>query len=124
MAKIVASNLRKSTALAIGTPSSGDVDFFGPARLIPGEDPEAYKALQTRVAAAVAPTDVLEEIWVRDVVDLVWETLRLRRLKTCFLSSAAHEGLAIILRPFEESNFMLSIGGSLSGKWARGEPEP
>jgi hypothetical protein len=73
MAKIVASNLRKSTALAIGTPSSGDVDFFGPAPLIPGEDPEAYKALQTRVAAAVAPKDVLEEIWVRDVVDLVWE---------------------------------------------------
>jgi hypothetical protein len=123
MAKIAASNLRKSTALAIGTPSSGDVDFFGPAPLIPGEDPEAYKALQTRVAAAVAPKDVLEEIWVRDVVDLVWETLRLRRLKAAFLSSAAHEGLAIILRPLAKSDFMRRIGGSLSERWAQGEPE-
>jgi hypothetical protein len=122
MAKIVASNLRKSTALAIGTPSSGDVDFFGPAPLIPGEDPEAYKALQTRVAAAVAPKDVLEEIWVRDVVDLVWETLRLRRLKAAFLSSAAHEGLAIILRPLK-TDVTPRIGGSLSERWARGEPE-
>jgi len=122
MAKIVASNLRKSTALAIGTPSSGDVDFFGPAPLIPGEDPEAYKALQTRVAAAVAPKDVLEEIWVRDVVDLVWETLRLRRLKAAFLSSAAYEGLAIVLRPLK-TDFTRCIGGSLSERWARGEPE-
>ena len=73
MAKIAASNLRKTTALAIGTPSSGDVDFFGPAPLISGEDPEAYTAFQTRVAAAVMLEDVLEEIWVRDVVDLVWE---------------------------------------------------
>jgi hypothetical protein len=122
MAKIVASNLRKSTALAIGTPSSGDVDFFGPAPLIPGEDPEAYKALQTRVAAAVAPKDVLEEIWVRDVVDLVWETLRLRRLKAAFLSSAAYEGLAIVLRPLK-TDFTRCIGGGLSERWARGEPE-
>ncbi len=122
MAKIVASNLRKSTALAIGTPSTVDVDFFGPAPLIPGEDPEAYKALQTRVAAAVAPKDVLEEIWVRDVVDLVWETLRLRRLKAAFLSSAAYEGLAIVLRPLK-TDFTRCIGGGLSERWARGEPE-
>ena len=32
MAKIAASDLRKSTALAIGTPSSGDVDFLAQRR--------------------------------------------------------------------------------------------
>jgi hypothetical protein len=110
--------------MAIEVASSGDVDFFGPAPLIPGEDPSAYKALQTRVAAVVAPKDVLEEIWVRDVVDLVWESLRLRRLKAAFLNSAAYEGLGIILQPLIKMQFISrSPDGSLSEKWARGDPQ-
>ena len=35
--------------------------------------------------AAIKPKDVLEEMWVRDVVDLTWETLRMRRLKAALL---------------------------------------
>jgi hypothetical protein len=50
-----------------------------------------------RVSGAVKPTDVLEEIWVRDVVDLVWETVRLRRLKASLLIANAHRGLRNIL---------------------------
>ena len=45
-------------------------NFFGPAPLLDGEDPAAYDELLARVSGAVKPSDILEEIWVRDVVDL------------------------------------------------------
>jgi hypothetical protein len=38
-----------------------------------------------------------EEIWVRDVVDLTWETLRMRRFKAKLLASATSTGLERIL---------------------------
>ena len=65
-----------------------------PAR---GQDLAAYDELLARVSGAVKPSDVLEEIWVRDVVDLVWEALRLRRLKADLIAANAHEGLEQIL---------------------------
>ena len=36
--------------------------------------------MRDQISAAVGPLDFLEEILVNDVVNLVWETLRLRRL--------------------------------------------
>ena len=54
---------------------------FGPAPLIEGEDGAAYDELLARVSTAINPADILEDIWVRDLVDLLWEILRLRRLK-------------------------------------------
>jgi hypothetical protein len=54
--------------------------YFGPPPLIAGEDPAQYEAIRTQILAAVQPLDFLEEIWVNDFVNLVWETLRLRRL--------------------------------------------
>ena len=59
----------------------------------------AYDELLARVSGAVKPSDVLEEIWVRDVIDLVWEALRLRRLKADLIAANAHEGLEQILVP-------------------------
>src|SRR4051812_42804508 len=52
---------------------------------------------------AVKPSDVIEEFWVRDVVDLMWETLRLRRLKDNLLTASMAEGLKKVLRPCFES---------------------
>jgi len=43
----------------------------------------------------VKPADFLEEIWVRDVVALVWEAFQLRRLKTCLLETAALTGCPV-----------------------------
>lgn len=55
--------------------------MFGPPPLLEGEDAAAYDELLARVSAAANPSDVIHEIWVRDVVDLTWEILRWRRLK-------------------------------------------
>src|SRR5271169_6374194 len=71
--------------------------FFGPAPLIAGEDQAQYEAMRDQISAAVQPLDFLEEIWVNDVVNLVWETQRLRRLRAALLQSAAPEGVYQIL---------------------------
>jgi hypothetical protein len=58
------------------------LNIFGPPPLIEGEDAAAYDELLVRISAAVKPADILEDIWVREIVDLVWDTFRLRRFKT------------------------------------------
>jgi hypothetical protein len=88
------SDLSTSSKQIVERPGPG---AFGPPPLIEGEDAAAYNQLYARVSAAVKPKDVLEEIWVRDVVDLTWETLRMRRFKAKLLASATSAGLETIL---------------------------
>jgi hypothetical protein len=61
--------------------SAARLALFGPPPLIEGEDPAAYDELLVRISADVKPADILEDIWVRDVVDFTWEILSLRRLR-------------------------------------------
>ncbi len=63
------------------------------------------------------PVDVIEEIWVHDVVDLAWEALRLRRLKASLMTVAAHEGLARVLMPLLD----FSAASNLAAQWAARE---
>jgi hypothetical protein len=67
--------------------------FFGPPPLLDGEDTGAYGDLLARVSAAIRPADILEEIWLRDFLDLAWEILRWRRLKGAVVSGAVAQGL-------------------------------
>jgi len=68
--------------------------FFGPPPLIAGEDQAQYEAMRDQISAAVGPLDFLEEIWVNDVVNLVWETLRLRRLRAALFQSGTRQRLS------------------------------
>jgi hypothetical protein len=47
-----------------------------------GEDSKAYDDLLAQVSGAVKPVDIIEEIFVHDIVDLTWEVFRWRRLET------------------------------------------
>jgi hypothetical protein len=47
----------------------------------------------------VKPSDIFEEIWVRDIVDLTWEVFRLRRLKASFLTVAMSDVVRQVLLP-------------------------
>ncbi len=76
-----------------GSIAAGHLEIFGPPPLLDGESQEVYDALLARVTGTVNPKDIIEEIWVHDVVDLVWEILRLRRLKVALLSSSVGRGL-------------------------------
>ena len=93
--------------------------LLGPRPLIDGEDGTNYDVILERISADVAPADFVEEIWVRNVVDLVWESVRLRRLKSHLLQAAAHEGLAQVLTPLLD----WASAGELSRTWASGDEE-
>ena len=80
-------NLRRhSTSKALSRRS-----LFGPPPIIHGEKAEDYYALHERVLSAVQPTNFIEEIWIRDVVDSIWTLLRLRRIEAAFLAAEMWE---------------------------------
>ena len=95
-------------------------EIFGPPPLYEGESEESYNRLHDRIRLAVLPGDVIEEIWVRDVVDLVWETLRLRRLKATLMDAAASKGVCRILLSFGMHG---ATGNELSGNWGAGDAD-
>jgi hypothetical protein len=81
--------------------------------LIAGESSAGYDELLARICETLQPSDVLEQIWMRDIVDLVWEVFRLRRLKADLMAAAAHEGMAEVLRPLVDCPEQFAKG------WAR-----
>src|SRR5580658_2864455 len=54
---------------------------IAPAPLLPGEQEAEYATHVARIVAAAQPRDAIEDLLTRDVIDLSWEVLRLRRLK-------------------------------------------
>jgi hypothetical protein len=78
---------------------AGRLALFGRPPLLKGEDTAAYDELLARISGAVKPADIFEEIWIRDIVDLVWEAFRLRRLKANLMTAVAHVALEDILEP-------------------------
>jgi hypothetical protein len=55
---------------------------LGTSPVLEDEDKALYDQLFNRVSADVGPTDIIERIWVRDVVDDTWAAFRWRRLAT------------------------------------------
>src|SRR6266545_244547 len=102
---------------ATSADSSAPAAFLAPPPLIEGENAASFDDLLARISGTWQPCDILEEIWVRAVVDLVWDALPLARLKAHLLKAAAHEGMADSLVPL--------LGGQLPGqtsrRWAFGD---
>jgi hypothetical protein len=67
--------------------------LFGPAPILRGEDSEAYGVLFARISMDVKATDIIEEIWIKDVADLTWEILRYRRIKENWLATLKSDAL-------------------------------
>jgi hypothetical protein len=91
---------------------------FGPPPVIEGDDRAAYDALLAQISGAVKPADILEDIWVRDIVDLVWEIFRLRRLKANLMAATASKGLQKMMEPFSFEEWR-----DLVEAWAARKPE-
>jgi len=69
---------------AMGNPTSGAaawLSVFGPPLLLEGEDAAAYDQFLARIREVVKPADIIDDIFIADVVCLEWEILRWRRLK-------------------------------------------
>jgi hypothetical protein len=55
--------------------------LFGDPPLLSTEDPTLYRDMLDRFAQSVAPRNIIEWLWVKDIVDLSWEIARLRRYR-------------------------------------------
>jgi hypothetical protein len=99
--------------------SRSDPSPFGPPPLLRGEDRAAYDEFLARVTATVVPADFIEEMWVRDIVDLGWEAFRLRRLKAQLMTAATHQGVEKLLA----RTLPLDVAGELARQWAAGKPD-
>lgn len=87
--------------------------------ILKGEEKEQYSRILDQVTRGISPTDIIEGFWVRDVADLQWEVLRLRRLKSSLLQAGTRDGLIKVLRP------LAGIGEAddLADGWFRGEQQ-
>jgi hypothetical protein len=67
--------------------------MFAPPQFLEGEDAAAFDELRARVCAAVKPVDIIEEMFIADVVSLQWEVLRWRRLTWSLIRARQLEAL-------------------------------
>src|SRR5262249_58989886 len=77
---------------------------LSPPLLLEGEDAAAYDELLARVCAAVKPADIIDEMFIADIVALEWEVLRWRRWKRTLMQEAGLEALKFFLIHQLESN--------------------
>ncbi|HLQ92320.1 MAG TPA: hypothetical protein VK148_20060 [Xanthobacteraceae bacterium] len=70
-----------------------------PRSMLRWEEQGDFDALLARISATLRPADMMEEMWTREVADLVWQIFRLRRMKDTLLDEASYRGLAEVLRP-------------------------
>jgi hypothetical protein len=70
----------------------------------------------------VKPSDIVEEIWVRDVVDLTWEIFRGRRLKNCLVATAVPSALREILSPLVDAQAYSEWMNTLVKQWTAQKP--
>jgi hypothetical protein len=119
MREVIASVLTAENKARVGLSKEESARFFGPPPLIAGEDQGQYEAMREQISAAVGPFDFLEEIWVNDVVNLVWETQRLRRLRAAFFHAAARQRLSELITTSPDP----SSARKLVTNWASHEPD-
>jgi hypothetical protein len=72
--------------------------LFTKRPLILGEDPAAYDELMSTVTRIARPSDILDELLVKDVVDLTWNIERYERLKDSLLMVASKDVLTRVLK--------------------------
>jgi hypothetical protein len=89
-----------------------------PAPLLPGEKQADYTDMAVRVVRAANPRDAIEEFLVRDVIDLTWEILRLRRAKAGMLKASMRIGVDLVL---DALGYSYAQRGPLSRNWLAGD---
>ena len=62
--------------------------LFGDPPLLSTEDPNLYWDMFDRFAEFVDPKNIIEWLWLKDIVDLCWEIARLRRYRALSIERA------------------------------------
>jgi hypothetical protein len=59
--------------------------LLGPPPVLRTENPHRYWELFEQFAAAIAPSSIVEWMWLKDIADLTWEIARLRRYRAMWI---------------------------------------
>jgi len=98
--------------------------LFAHRPVIQGEAEADYDLLLSKVTAAVAPTDAVDDVWVKDITDLTWEAERGKRLKASLLMAARKKALDRLIAetygPYLQSAEPLK--SAYTNAWLQGQP--
>jgi hypothetical protein len=83
----------RSKSKAMTPATAPRLRLFGQPQVLEGEDGAAYDELLARICAAVKPVDIIDEMFIADVVSLEWEVLRWRRLKSSLIRARGLKAL-------------------------------
>jgi hypothetical protein len=83
----------KSKSRSVTSAPAPRLRLFGQPQVLEGEDGAAYDELLARICTAVRPIDIIDEMFIADVVSLEWEVLRWRRLKSSLIRALALSAL-------------------------------
>lgn len=97
-----------------------------PVPILEGEDLSAYETLLAQISSGVCPRDVIEQLWVRDIVDHTWDLFRWRTLKVRLIAEAMLSELGSMLSRIINPASSLTGPGpyveNLVAKWAKRNP--
>ena len=94
MSKRVRSDSKiKSKSKSVTSGPAPRFRLFGQPPILEGEDGGAYDELLARICAAVKPFDIIDEMFIAEVVSLEWEVLRWRRLKSSLIRARGLKAL-------------------------------
>jgi hypothetical protein len=117
--------LRKSSASISRLPDGGVLNrvvAIAPTPVLPGENQSLYGQMARRIVKEAKPKDSIEELLIRDVIDLAWEVLRLRRLKVGILRASMAIGVKIVLDELGHSPLLeFDRNQKLGQRWAAGD---
>jgi len=89
---------RKANSKSVVSAPARQWTLFGQPQLLEGEDRAAYDALFACMRSTVKPADIIDEMFLADLVPLEFEVLRWRRLKSILLQTRALSALRAFLR--------------------------
>jgi hypothetical protein len=87
----------KSVPQSSGADLVDRVIGIAPSPLLPGEAEADYVGVAARIISVAQPRDAIAEFLTRDVIELTWDILRLRRMKAGLLRAAAGKGVRRVL---------------------------
>lgn len=93
--------------------------LFGPPPILEGEDPEAYVAIGQAIWDARPPEDFIQATRINDIVYLLWEGGRIRRLKLKLIEASRIEGARKLIRRISGKHYDETFWSA----WALGEQE-
>ncbi|HEX4209889.1 MAG TPA: hypothetical protein VHY56_05815 [Candidatus Binataceae bacterium] len=91
---------------------------IAPAPLLPGEQEADYAEFALAIVKAAHPKDAIEDLLTRDVIDLSWEALRLRRLKAGLLRGATSNSIS---QAMYRLGYDYKYAEELAANWAAGK---